>query len=230
MNVNDVIKERVAGLSFVDIGGLWGTKNERVTVALAAGARSATMVDYQSQDSEDWRKFHERAEELGFAGQYKSVTANLDDPELSEKIGKLEFVHCSGIIYHAPSPFHTLLNLRAVCQKYLILGSMTVPPYIRNSSGEIDMTDGAAYFIPALEGRKFEIFRSHFLDLGVDVHKITMEYNHPWVSHGEPDYAPWWWLWAPETLAKMGERAGFKMLHILEAWKDRSHDIVFEVA
>jgi hypothetical protein len=57
-----------------------------------------------------------------------------------------------------------------------------------------------------------------------------MEYNHPWVSHGEPDYAPWWWLWAPETLAKMGERAGFKMLHILEAWKDRSHDIVFEVA
>jgi hypothetical protein len=225
VTTNSLIESTVEGLTFVDIGGLWGTVNERVTIALAAGASKATMMDYQVPESDWWIKFHQRAAEMGFKGKYTSISANLDDADLVERYGAFDFVHCSGIIYHAPSPFHTLMRLRALTKKYLILGSMTVPDRIYGTIGQIDMTDGAAYFVPALSGKKLEIFREHFLRLGVDVHNIVSEERHPWMFAGEPNYAPWWWLWSPETLAAMAEAAGFKLLKIYESWESRAHGI-----
>ena len=39
------IRQVVAGKSFADVGGLWGTVNEKVSVAHAYGARALTMID-----------------------------------------------------------------------------------------------------------------------------------------------------------------------------------------
>jgi len=231
LTTDSIIQKHVEGLTFVDIGGLWGTNNERVTTALAAGASAATMMDYQLPGSEWWQKFHARAAELGFEGKYQSITANLDDLDITLKHGTFDFVHCSGIIYHTPSPFHTLMRLRAITNKYLILGSMTVPEHVVTPSGEIDMSDGAAYFIPSLSGRKKDIFRMHFAALGVDVHNIVSKEVHPWMfGAGDVNYGPWWWLWSPETLARMAEAAGFRRIAVYEAWPHRAHGIFLKVA
>ena len=231
ITTNDLIAEHVKGLSFVDIGGLWGTNNERVTVALTHQAKSATMMDIVPMGHELWRKFDQRAKEAGFAGQYKSISANLDDPDLTRNHGTFDFVHCSGIIYHAPSPFHTLMSLRALTRKYLVLGSMTVPEKISTASGQIDMSDGAAYFIPALSRDKLAIFKEHFDALDVKVHNINTAETHKWLaSPGMPNYGPWWWLWTPDTLARMAETAGFKLIGIFPGWKDRAHGIFLEAA
>lgn len=226
---NSIIQEHVRGLSFVDVGGLWGSLNERVTVALEAGCSEATMLDYQMPDSHWWASFHERANQCGWAGRYASVTANLDDPDLLEKVGCFDFVHCNGIIYHAPSPFHTLMQLRTLTRRFLLLGSMTVPETVVGSSGSIDMSDGAAYFIPALRDRNLQIFREHFTSLDVSVHCVVSEEHHPWLFRlGEPNYAPWWWFWTAHTLSRMAEAAGFRLLRIEEAWPLRSHVMLLE--
>ncbi len=226
---NDIIAEHVTGLSFVDIGGLWGTLNERVTVALNAGCASATMLDYQQTDSPWWAKFHERASSLGMAGRYASVSANLDDPQLAVEHGSFDFVHCNGIIYHAPSPFHTLMQLRSLTKRYLLLGSMTVPTTVQGESGTIDMSDGAAYFIPALTGKKLQIFKEHFTAMGVSVHNVVTPERDPWLfGLGEPNYAPWWWFWTADTLARMAEAAGFRLKRLETAWESRSHVMLLE--
>lgn len=227
---NEIIAENVAGLTFVDVGGLWGTVNERVTVALKAGCASATMLDHQPPASIWWAKFHERASSLGMAGRYVAATADLDDPQLVAKHGSFDFVNCSGIIYHAPSPFHTLMQLRTLTKRYLLLGSMTVPATVRGASGTIDMSDGAAYFVPALTGTKLQIFKEHFSALGVSVHNVVSQEREPWLLRlGEPNYAPWWWFWSADSLALMAEAAGFRLKRLETAWEGRSHVMLLEV-
>ena len=46
------IRQAVAGKSFADIGGLWGTVNEKVSVAHTHGVRTLSMVDVSPPDSE----------------------------------------------------------------------------------------------------------------------------------------------------------------------------------
>jgi hypothetical protein len=231
LTTNILIAEHVKGLSFVDVGGLWGTQNERVTVALSHQAASATMMDIVPMGHDLWQKFDERAKDAGFEGRYKSISANLDDPNLTRDHGAFDFVHCSGIIYHAPSPFHTLMSLRALTRKYLVLGSMTVPATITTAAGTVDMSDGAAYFLPALSGNKLAVFKEHFDSLGVKVHNINTAETHQWLAGpGIPNYGPWWWFWTPETLARMAVAAGFKLIAIFPGWKDRAHGIFLEAA
>lgn len=58
------IRQVVAGKSFADVGGLWGTVNEKVSVAHAHGARTLSMIDVSPPDSELWVLFEERRRTL----------------------------------------------------------------------------------------------------------------------------------------------------------------------
>jgi hypothetical protein len=226
---NGLIEDRVKGKTFADVGGLWGTKNERISTAVKAGATSATMIDAMPEDSDWWTLFHKRMDSFGLTGTYDSMRGNLDDTSLPERSGVFDFVHCSGIIYHVPSPFHTLVRLRSLTREFLLLGSMTVPERIETDLGEIDMRDGNSYFIPALRGEKKRIFKSHFDATGVTVHNINSEEHHPWnFGVGLPNYGPWWWLWTAETLALIAETAGFKLLHTMETWPGKAHILLLE--
>jgi hypothetical protein len=231
LNADIIIGAAVKGMSFVDIGGLWGTRNEKVTVALESGAKSATMMDIMPLDDEHWGFFHERATERGFKDRYSSISCNLDSQSLLDKQVNFDFVHCSGIIYHSPDPLRTLMQLRAITNRYLILGSMTVPEKISNAFGEINMEDGEIYFIPGLHGKNLNIFREHFSNLGVNVHNINSQEKYPWlINLGQPNYAPWWWLWTAQNLARMAETVGFRTIAIYEAWPNRAHGIFLEPA
>jgi hypothetical protein len=52
-------------MTFADVGGLWQTANEKVSVALKAGAASAALVDITPLDSPPWQHLHDRMSSLG---------------------------------------------------------------------------------------------------------------------------------------------------------------------
>jgi hypothetical protein len=177
------IREHVAGLSFVDIGGLWGTLNERVTVASLSGARSAAMADMQPLTSNLWQAFRDRCAGRGVAG-YSEHCVNLDDPHLSENLGVYDFVHCSGIVYHAPSPLFSIAQLRTVTNKYLLVGSMVLPDQITNEAGSLDFCGGVMLLVPAIDANRRSILARHFDASGIKIAHINGDQASPFRKAG----------------------------------------------
>ena len=141
---------RVAsGRTFAEVGGLWGTLNERVSVAHAAGARHLTMIDLSPADSHWWPKFRERCKTLAVPAA-EEVSAEI--LRLAEQPGPPAFdvVHCSGVLYHMPDPMRFLSALRRLTREYLVLTSSITADLIANESGILRVPSGGALFIPAL--------------------------------------------------------------------------------
>ena len=59
--INDVNSHLVPDNSFVDVGGLWGLSNERVTVAAKAGAARVAMIDIHPLGEQAWIDFDNHA-------------------------------------------------------------------------------------------------------------------------------------------------------------------------
>jgi 2-polyprenyl-3-methyl-5-hydroxy-6-metoxy-1,4-benzoquinol methylase len=160
------IKNLVADKSFVDVGGLWGTINEKVTVAARAGAVSVTMLDYTPLDHPLWQAFQERSASVGVS-DYQSISANIDEPGLEKKVGQFDVVYCSGVLYHCPNPLYTLCQLARLSREYLILTSTVIPLRISNSKGTITIPPGVALFVPYLAHDQAEILKEHWEAEGV---------------------------------------------------------------
>jgi len=222
MFADEVIRKHVAHLSFVDIGGLLYTVNEKVTVALGAGAASATMADITPLWHELWTSFDQRAAEAGFSG-YGKICVSVDDPELDSKLGVFDFVHCSGVVYHCPAPSYTIERLAKVTRRYLLLGSMVVPEHVSNQFGTVDFTAGNALFVPAVDERKRAVMAEHFRQSGLEI----MHFNHadpePFLVDGRPNYSPWWWLYSAQTMKRMIETGGFHVIADASIWDSRAH-------
>jgi 2-polyprenyl-3-methyl-5-hydroxy-6-metoxy-1,4-benzoquinol methylase len=107
------IEKIVSGKTFVDIGGLWGLTNEKVTSAHHAGATDVCMVDIWPPDSEWWLKFRAHCLEKGL-GHVREVVTSIDNPNIIQSIGLYDIVHCSGVLYHCPNPFLTIRNLMSL--------------------------------------------------------------------------------------------------------------------
>jgi hypothetical protein len=187
------------------------------------------MVDIQEEGTEWWRAFEDRCTKKGVYNCI-NVVANLDHNDFVSKVPVTDIVHCSGVIYHTPSPIWTLSKLREVTGNTLLLCSMTVPEHIETKIGSIDMSDGNALFIPALRGQKLAIMQAYFESVGIQVHNINSVETYPWRFGMDYNYAPWWWLWTPATLAAFVETAGFRVREIFDGWPGYSHYMVCEVA
>lgn len=209
-----IIGQHVAGLSFADVGGLWGTNNERVTVALAAGAGRAAMIDLMAEGSPWWAKFDARAQERGFSDYARFPGANIDDPALPQRVGTFDFVNCAGILYHVPNPLLTITQLRQLTNRYLVLASMVVPETIDTEVGSMEFSDGRCIYIPAITGETKRIVAAHFARLGLHLMHISPDHPHPvpFSTGGKMNYGPWWWLYSPSTLLSMVETAGFRII------------------
>ncbi len=221
---DEVISSYVKGASFADIGGLWGLVNEKITVAVKAGCRTATMIDMTPVNHRYWNDFDERAKSAGVT-EYRKIQGNLDDPGLPDKAGTFDFVYCSGIIYHAPNPLHTIARLHALTTQRLLLVSMTVPQRIVTDAGEIPFDGGRTVFLPAVDPPTKQILAMHFGALGIKLAGISDD-QHPWTSLSA--YGPWWWLWTPNTLSAMLRSAGFRVVETRETWAGRAHGLLCE--
>lgn len=229
MHINDVIQRLAPGQSFVDIGGLWGTANERVSTALLAGAASATMADIVPLGHALWQAFEARCAGRGVSG-YRMVQADLNDPLLPDALGRHDVVHCSGVIYHCPDPYHSLRQIARVARRHVLIGSTTVPERIENEAGVVEFGEGRLVAVPALSGRAKAVVAQHFADAGIEVHNINMAAPHPWRWPGGAwNYGPWWWLWSAGTLRGMAEAAGLHVREVFESWPGLAHYLICEV-
>jgi len=218
------IVDIVGDKSFVDIGGLWGTKNERVSDAIRAGASAATMADIAPQDHKLWRAFEAHMADLGVSG-YRKISADLMAPDAPRRIGRHDVVHCSGVIYHMPDPVGCLRNLRLIAAEHLVLVSMVVPEIIETPSGSLDLRGAGTLFIPALDDAQRRILHDHFESVGVRVHGINGPVIEEWTrrSDGSPRFGPWWWTLTPGLLREMIAISGFEVVEDAPVVAGRSH-------
>src|SRR6266480_6992278 len=91
----------VKGRSFAEVGGLWGTVNEKVSVARDRGAKSLTMIDVTPRENDLWEKFLTRMTELDIPN-VDCISADIIEKATARDHPAFDVVHCSGILYHAP--------------------------------------------------------------------------------------------------------------------------------
>ncbi len=224
------IRENVSNLSFADIGGLWGTVNERITVAIQANAQSATMIDIADPESKWWNLFHQRCQEIGVSDlSYQCLQADICKPNIDEAIGSYDFVHCSGIIYHVADLFNFVKNLYQVSNKYLIISSMVVPDIIENEEGKVEFPEGCCYCIPLINDKNRKVIAKYFTDLNLRIRGLN-DNNPIFISpDGEFQTAPWWWLFSPSTLKRMMLLFPFEVIDEGFTWQNRSYSLFLQV-
>ena len=210
------IAELVPNKTFADIGGLWGTVNETVSIAIQHGAREATMVDIQPLQNKWWMAFHERCDELGVSG-YRSVVGDICDDRIADEIGCFDITHCSGIIYHVPDPVGMIRNLLSITRERFILSSMVVPRRIQNHFGTLELGTGQCLLVPVLSEHERKIVAEYFTQMKVNAGGLTQ--SSPFMAKdGRILYGPWWWLFTTETLAGMCELFGVSVENVWVDW------------
>jgi len=212
------IAQVVSGKTFMDVGGLWGTVNEKVTVAAKAGAATTAMLDIQSLDHPLWQAFRERCARMAVSG-CQLISASIDEPGLENEVGQFDVVHCSGLVYHCPNPLYTLTQLARLTRKYLILTTTVIPSTVTNSKGTITVPPGAALFLAYLPHRQVEILKEHWEAGGVFPAVGITEQPHVWEVH---DYGAWWWLFPVPTVRQLIMAAGFDLVEDRPLWGDKA--------
>jgi hypothetical protein len=218
------VSEVVPGKTFAEVGGLWGTTNEQVTVAARTGAAATTMIDIAPEDGgEDdlWERFRERAASLGVTDT-TCMVASIDDPETPQRAGSFEVVCCNGVLYHCPDPLHTLRQLRAITSETLLLGTVTMPETVTTSAGTVSVEAGGALLVPAINESQRAVFAQWLRELG-DINILAYGITHPpdtdWALD---DYAPWWWFFTRDHVAALLRVAGFEVERVASHWEGRA--------
>jgi hypothetical protein len=213
----DTFLERVVnGHTFADVGGLWGTVSEKVSVAKSFGATDLTMIDIQPADNQYWRLFHERMQQRGIQN-VRSISRNILDTATDPSQDTYDVVHCSGVLYHLPDPLRLVEALRNITREHLVLTSAITAERVKNEHGTLEIPTSGALFVPALSGRERAILRAHWSkSLGEGAIGLTTDFS-AWDTE---NFGPWWWLPTRQTLRSMCATAGFNVLDDALFWND----------
>ena len=211
---DEYLQRVVGGRSFLEVGGLWGTVNEKVSVAHRAGAGELAMLDVTPQENELWRLFHERLRELGIQAPVACSTG-----DISQYAGRRhDVVHCSGVLYHHPNPLTLLTGLARACGEHLVLTSAITPQRIQNARGTWEIPTSGVLFVPALEEEERAILAEHWRLAGAEAHGITHDARFHVDEQNAADMGPWWWLPTAGAMQAMAEAAGFQALDGQLTW------------
>ena len=198
------ISRVVSGKTFADVGGLWNTIGEKVSVAAAAGAKKLTMIDVLPEDNEWWDKFKDRI-----------ISFNITDCECisgdinSVSVGTFDVVHSSGILYHLPNPISYIEKLCQITNEYLVLTTAIIPGLIINRHGILITKPGRSLYVPSLSQREKKIYARFYT--GGNKEMLLGGINHEAVFTLQ-NYSPWWWLMTVETIKSICNIAGFDIL------------------
>lgn len=212
LNKRALIKKHVTGLSFVDVGGLWG-KGETVTTALQSGATRATMADIQTPGGVWWQEFEARCAELGVEG-YEEMQLDICAPDAPDQLGIYDFVHCSGVMYHVPDLFRFVGNLVAVTGKYLMLSSVVMPDEITGASGSLSFGPDHAYLAPVLSEENRQLIGKFLSEQGFTADGINEPIDY--MRDGRLRFTPWWWLFSSEFMTRVVSLFGLEV--VAEGW------------
>jgi hypothetical protein len=222
------IAQTVQGRSFADVGGLWGTVNERVSDAILQGAREASMLDIAPLGHSLWKDFDTRCTSLGVSG-YKCISVDATSSDLKGRVGSFDVVHCSGVIYHVPDLVAFVRNLLSITTRHLILQSMVVPARIKNKFGVLDLSGGHCLFVPLLNEKQRKIAGKHLEDLGLHVAHLSGPPVGKWIHGGTWNYIPWSWLITPDFLRGLVQACGLSVVDEGFVWEERTYSVFCEM-
>jgi hypothetical protein len=216
------------GRTFADVGGLWGTVNERATVAHAAGASDVTMLDLAAFDHEHqwWQKFEARCQER-HVGPVHRISGDVMQLARRAEPPRFDVVHCSGILYHIPDQFQFLRALRTITREHLILTSSITETCISNEAGELRVPEGGALLLPALSPAERAVLKAHWWPTLADGSLGLTRDIDAW---NLDDYGPWWWLPTTTALARMCQVAGFEVREVEHLWNGHAATLLLSVA
>jgi tetratricopeptide (TPR) repeat protein len=221
------IAQVVSGKTFAEVGGLWGTVNEKISVAHRCNATSLTMIDVASLDAEAylWQAFYQRMAVFNITN-YRCLVQDICQIG-KEEIGEpFDVVHCAGVLYHHPHPMQLLVSLRQITREYLILTSAITQEVIENEKGLYQIPPSGVIFIPALDQNELNILGTYWSQFhaappfGID-EKTAFHLD---------DFAPWWWLPTATALKSMCRVAGFQILESGLTWKDNALSLLLKVS
>jgi hypothetical protein len=216
-SVDPWIEAVVKGKSFIDVGGLWGTVNEKITVAARAGAAQVTMLDISPPDHALWDAFAARCAEKGVTG-YHCLTGNLDDANVPEATGVVDVVHCSGVLYHCQNPVHSIRQLARMCGETMIITTTIVPDHLHNARGKLDLPGGSLLFVPALSDQEREVVSEYWNEVGAQAIGLNVPVPGGWRL--DDDYGAWWWLFTGDVVPALLRVAGFNVVERALTWND----------
>jgi hypothetical protein len=226
LNKRSLIKKHVSGLSFVDIGGLWGTSGETVTTALLAGASRGVMADIQEPGGVWWQKFEAHCAELGVE-DYEELQVDICAPDAPERLGSFEFVHCSGVMYHVPDLFRFMGNLVSVTAKYLLLSSVVMPTQIRGPSATLSFGPDHAYLAPILSPENRRAVADYLTEKGLRAAGVNE--SGEYLKQGQPRFGPWWWLFSSEFMIRLVRMYDLEILAAGQSPKGNAYTIFAQV-
>jgi hypothetical protein len=227
MDVRDELIGRVvAGASFADVGGLWGTVNEKVSVAHAHGARSLSMIDLSADGSHWWTAFDARCKSMNLP-TVECVSGDIVAMTQLSDHAQYDVVHCSGVLYHLPDQMRLLVALRKLARRHVVLTSVVTPTRIENEAGVFEIPECGAIFVPALADRDQAIVRAHWRQALGDVGAVGLTTDLP--KWSVSDYAPWWWIPTIPTLFAMCTASGFTVVDAGASWNGYAATILLEV-
>ena len=219
--IGKVVKEK----SFAEVGGLWGTVNEKVSVAHTGGASDLAMIDVSPPESDLWRLFEERRQALRLP-EVRCVSSDLVTLAEGASCPRFDVVHCSGILYHIPDPLRFLRALHAVTREFLVLTSVVTAARIVNEQGTLEIPRAAALFVPALQERERAILQTYWRQVvGDGAIGLTRE-TKVWSLD---DFAPWWWLPTVEALEALCMTAGFERQEGGYTWNNNAYVLLLTI-
>ncbi len=202
------IAKVVKGKTFAEVGGLWGTVSEKISVASKYGATSLTMIDTMPPELHWWQDFHDRMASLNIAN-YNCINRDIDQIKLAEIGEPYDVVHCAGVLYHHPNPLQIMTALHQLTRDHLILTSAITQEVIENEHGRYLVPASGVIFIPAISEAERAILKAYWLPytnnkpvIGI-TEKSSFDIN---------DFRPLWWLPTASALEAMCKVAGFKVL------------------
>jgi len=214
-DIRDRYIARVAkGKTFAEVGGLWGTVSEKVSVASKYGAVSLTMIDAMPASMHWWQDFRDRMTSLNIAN-YHCINRDITQIQLADIGEPYDVVHCAGVLYHHPHPLQILVALRQITREHLVFTSAITQEVIENELGRYQIPASGVMFIPALDDAERAILTAYW-QLYIN--------NSPLIGITEKavfdmnNFAACWWLPTATALEAMCKVAGFKVLDKGLAW------------
>ncbi|MCL2217060.1 MAG: class I SAM-dependent methyltransferase [Defluviitaleaceae bacterium] len=225
-SVNDWIQQIVPGKSFADLGGLWNTVKERVSVAALNGAVQYTMMDISPMDNKWWQAYRKRLSEFEVIGA-KEIELNCMDLDAVKKVEPVDVLHCNGIIYHIPNYFEFIRNIIKLSKEYIILGSQVVPNKIENEFGSIEFQCPGLLPNVGLNPSQKQILKQHYAKISPKIVR-TDEHPRPNLADDDflSDFGPWFWFFTPEYLYNLLIDFGLQVIDHKCTWRGWSYSFL----
>ncbi|MDD5543498.1 MAG: hypothetical protein PHX83_10025 [Acidobacteriia bacterium] len=209
----------VRGKTFADLGGLWGTVNEKVSVAHRHGASALTMIDRITKEEPDWRAFEEHCKSLALP-HVECRSEDILALGQGTDCEQYDVTHCSGVLYHLPDPLRLFEALRRVTREYAVVGSIVTSTQVIGPEGQLSIPEGACLFIPALGEKERRIVQSYWKTYVADGAVGLTHEIHSWVN---TSYVPWWWLPTVTAFKAMAFAGGFEYVDGAYFWNDNAY-------